>query len=124
MTVNTRSFLMALALFALLVAPLGCAELKDLWQLRADLGERYGTVELNANVSDGRRTLEIRLSPDLIAGGRGAERALDVARFAASKYRRPHAVDQWVVTFGTSMKTGGLHFESSRGRYTFARADL
>ena len=124
MTEGTRPLLMALALLTLLVAPLGCAELKDLWQLRADLGERYGTVELNANVSDGRRTLEIRLSPELIAGGRAGERALDVARFAASKYPRSHAVDQWVVIFGTSTSAGSFHFESSRGRYTFARTDL
>ena len=124
MTADLRPRLIALALLSLVAAPLGCAEAKDLYQLRADLGERYGAVELNVDVSGEGRTLEIRLSPDLIAGGGAGERALDVARFAASKYARSHTVDQWVVIFGTSMKAGGFHFESSRGSYTFARADL
>ncbi len=115
---------MALAVLTSLAAPLGCGEVKDLWLLRTDLGDRYGAVELNGDVSVGRRTLEIRLSPDLIEGSRAAEGALDVARFAASKYARSQAVDQWVVIFGTSLKAGAFHFESSRGRYTFARADL
>jgi hypothetical protein len=124
MTVRLRHRLIALAALTLLAAPLGCAEVKDLWQLRTDLSERYGAVELNVDVSEGRRTLEIRLSPDLIEGGRAAERALDVARFAASTYARSQAVDRWVVIFGTSMKAGTFHFESLRGRYTFARSDL
>jgi hypothetical protein len=124
MTVCLRHRLIALAALTSLAVPLGCAEVKDLWQLRTDLSERYGAVELNVDVSEGRRTLEIRLSPDLIEGGRAADRALGVAHFAASKYARSRAVDEWVVIFGTSMQAGAFHFESSRGRYTFARDDL
>ncbi len=124
MTANLRPCLIALAMLTSLAAPLGCAEVKDLWRLQTDLGDRYGAVELNVDVSGGRRMLEIRLSPDLIEGGRAAERALDVARFAASKYARSQAVDAWVVICGTSVTAGAFHFERSRGRYTFARAEL
>jgi hypothetical protein len=119
-----RRCLIALAALTSLAAQLGCAEVKDLWLLRADLTERYGAVELNVDVSGGRRTLEIRLSPDLTEGGRAAEHALDVARFAASKYARSQATDRWVVIFGTSLQAGAFDFESSRGSYTFARGDL
>ena len=105
----------------LLCAPLGCAELKDMMALRGALSEQYGEVAVNVDMSNGVRSVELTLSP--VAEDRDhAEVALAVARTARSAY--PHAVDRWIVVFGSKTDAGAFHFELSVGRYEFASNDL
>ena len=106
----------------LLCAPFACAELKDLMALRGALGDQYGEVALNVDMSNGVRSMELTLSPEVAEDRDRAEVAIEVARAARSAY--PHAVDRWIVVFGNETNAGAFHFELSVGRYEFASNDL
>ena len=108
---------------ALLVAPVGCAEIQDLLKLREALAERYGDVYVNINAENGRRILELTVDPDVLKRpSLPGLVARDIARFARDHYSRP--VDEWIVVFGTKREVGAFHFENSLGEYAFAGADL
>lgn len=106
----------------LLCTSVACAELKDLMALQGALAEHYGEVAVNIDVSDGQRNMELTLSPETAEDRDRAELALEVARSARSAY--PHAVDRWIVVFGSKKDAGAFHFEWNVGRYEFASNDL
>ena len=111
-----------LLLAAGLCLSIGCNELKDLIRLQGALGEKYAGAEVNIDVSGGRRSLELRLSPSAAEGRAYADVAIEAARSARAAY--PHPVDQWIVVFGSEKNSGPVHLEWSVGRYEFASSDL
>ena len=100
----------------------GCAEVKDLMALQGALAEQYGEVAVNVDLSHGERSIELTLHPEAAEARDRDELALELARSARSAY--PHAVDRWIVVFGSEKDAGAFHFEWNVGRYEFASNDL
>ncbi len=83
-----------------LLAALGCGELRDIWELYQALGERYGSVSVNVSVENGERQVVVGVNDATLLALSPEEqvaRAIEVGRFVDAAYRRADRVDVYEI---------------------------